>query len=258
MASIASTELPQIPGQRVVVFDTPGSFTWIRDGETLVDVILVGAGGKGGDGGGGGTTRTIGGVGGGGGETVIVRGLVVTGDLAVTVGAGGTGGPGVDAPLSRVAGITARGGRGGANGVIGPTAGPLPQSLGGGDADLSAPQIVGPFGSAPGGRGGNSGSISSGVVTANAQPGQMVLSGFRFENTGGASTTGNTGGGGGGPTVFGPGGNGGKGGPDPLILATTPTGFGGGGGGGGGRDGSLSLSPGAPGAGGLAVIISVA
>jgi hypothetical protein len=83
---------PQITN-KIVVFKTPGTYSWtVPNGVTLIWVTIVGGGG----GGGGGSSSSSGGYGGGGGGGGIIYHLplkVSPGKtLTITVGAGGNGG----------------------------------------------------------------------------------------------------------------------------------------------------------------------
>jgi type II secretory pathway pseudopilin PulG len=235
---------------RVVVFDRPGTYTWVvPPGVERIWVTGTGAGGGGGGGAGG--SNDAGGGGGGSGAACIEAPLrVVPGEtLTITVGVGGAGGAGggvggaggaggaggntvISGSISGTllilyggsggyGGVVGVGGAGGAGGGAGGGVGGAGGAGGGGGGGVGGAGGVGSF--CLGGAGGGGGGGYFGVGGAGG--------GFYGRFVGGAGGVGSGGGGGGGSSYFGRGGNGGG------SAGGAGGSYGAGGGGGGGYSG---------------------
>jgi hypothetical protein len=206
---------------RQVVFQTPGSTSWVvPTGITQAFVEVVGAGGGGGGGGDGSAGGQVGNVGGGGGGGgygfKLCTGLTPGASITVTVGAGGVEGNSGNSFAGQTGGtssfgalISCTGGTGGVRGVFTDNFNGAGGTCTGGDLAMT------------GGRGGASGpnvlAYAVAQVLNNYAMGGMAGGGYSLVGWGAAGSTGlngigfGTGGGGGGGTSTVIGGTGAKG-----------------------------------------------
>ena len=211
---------------RLWVYDTVGTFTWVRPaGVSWVEVTMVGGGG----GGQGGTAIA----GGAGGSSGLIRKMMmpVTGNTQVTIGAGGAGGAGGGAISGGVGGAGGTTSFGTFLSAIGGSGGGI--FAGGGSGGGMAGHANGTAGNGggSGGQGGGTSSAQGAVGNSISATGAWLTSGL---SAGGLITPqpavagqGAIGAGGG---LYSPGGNGGVG---AINAASLAVGRGGGGGGGG-------------------------